>query len=593
MATSGSSELNFLTYNKVIFYWERTAVDLATMSSTIKYTLSIFWNDPMDSSIQAGDYDLTITIDGTTYKGTTGRFSIGRGGTKQIYEGTATLKHDGDGNKTFNYTFSGIGTKSYYDYGPVPPSFSGGTGSGTLDKINIAPSLLTATNFTDVQNPTITYSNPAGLEVDTLDAQIVSGGYVIVDRAVPKNGTSYTFELTETERSELTSSVTSGNSTSVTFRLICEIGEYSYTKTLSRTFTLTEFAPILNPEIYDVNSTTLGLTGNESVMVKYHSTAYVYTGAEARKEAYIDSVVTTCDTKTLEGESGYIYDVESNEFTIKATDSRGNSSTRVVTKGFVNYIPLTCNLTVDIPSTSGSTTVRISGNCFYGSFGAQNNTLTVKFRYRNYGEYSDWITVSTTLNANNTYSVTKAVSGLDYTQQYTFEAMASDKLEEKVSEEYKVVSSAVFDWSNADFNFNVPVNFAHGFTQPLSALKSLWNGQQQMKDANTSITLSETVSAQPNGIVLVFTPYNSTTGLANDEKLQAFFISKKVVQVMPSKMHTFFLMDGANFGTVGAKSLYISDTKVTGYANNSSSGTGTSAIKYDNTQFVLRWILGV
>lgn len=591
MATSGRSELKWVTYSKVIFYWERIAVDLPTMTSTIRYTLSLNWEDPLESSTNPGYYDLTITIDGTTYTGTTETFSIGRGGTKQIYEGTATIKHDGDGNKTFNYTFSGVGHRSL-TYGSHPPSFSGGTGSGTLDKINIAPSLLTATNFTDVQNPTITYSNPAGLLVDTLDAQIVSGGYVIVDRAVPKNGTSYTFELTETERSELTSSVTSGNSTSVTFRLICEIGEYSYTKTLSRTFTLTEFAPILNPEIYDVNSTTLGLTGNESVMVKYHSTAYVYTGAEARKEAYIDSVVTTCDTKTLEGESGYIYDVESNEFTIKATDSRGNSSTQVVTKGFVNYIPLTCNLTVDIPSTKGSTTVRISGNCFYGSFGAQNNTITVKFRYRNYGEYSDWITVSTTLNANNTYSVTKTVTGLDYTQQYTFEAMASDKLEEKVSEEYKVVSSAVFDWSNADFNFNVPVNFAHGFTQPLSALKSLWNGTQQMKDASTSITLSETVSAQPNGIVLIFTPVDSS-GNANDAKLQSFFISKKVVQVMPSKMHTFFLMDGANFGTVGAKSLYISDTKVTGYANNSSSGTGTSTIKYDNTKFVLRGILGV
>ena len=295
MATSGSSVFKSGSYYTLTFSWERTNVDLPTMTSAIKYTLTLGHDDPLVYSLDADRYDLTITIDGTVYTtSVVKKISVPRYGTYVLYTGETTIKHDGDGNKTFNYSVVATGDQ---DIGSDPPSFSG-TSSGTLDKINIEPSLLTATSFTDVQNPTITYSNPAGLAVDYLYAQIDSGGYTIVERAVPKNGTSYTFELTETERSELTSTVTSGNSTSVTFRLISEIGDYSYTKTLNRTFTLTEFAPILNPEIYDVNSTTLSLTGNESVMVKYHSTAYVYTGAEARKEAYIDSVVTTCDAKT-------------------------------------------------------------------------------------------------------------------------------------------------------------------------------------------------------------------------------------------------------------------------------------------------------
>jgi hypothetical protein len=57
-------------------------------------------------------------------------------------------------------------------------------------------------------------------------------------------------------------------------------------------------------------------------------------------------------------------------------------------------------------------------------------------------------------------------------------------------------------------------------------------------------------------------------------------------------------MSGADFTTIGAKSLYIGHDsitgkgKVTGYATNDDKGT-KNGITFDNTQFVLRWILGV
>lgn len=119
--------------------------------------------------------------------------------------------------------------------------------------------------------------------------------------------------------------------------------------------------------------------------------------------------------------------------------------------------------------------------------------------------------------------------------------------------------------------------------------KVLWEGGKYMT-ADHQANLSEPVSQQDNGIVLVFSTYQD--GAAIDANFNHFFVPKKFVEIMPGYGNAF-QMNTVNFNTVGAKYLYIHDTYIKGNDNNSLSGTATSGIVFNNAMYVLRYVLGV
>lgn len=106
--------------------------------------------------------------------------------------------------------------------------------------------------------------------------------------------------------------------------------------------------------------------------------------------------------------------------------------------------------------------------------------------------------------------------------------------------------------------------------------------------AGHTATLTEAVSAQPNGIVLVFSAYNS----ADDSNFgwETFFVPKQLV-ALSTAGHTFILGRG-KFTYTGTKYLYIYDDRITGHADNNASGT-SNGITYNNSKFVLRYVIGV
>ena len=121
--------------------------------------------------------------------------------------------------------------------------------------------------------------------------------------------------------------------------------------------------------------------------------------------------------------------------------------------------------------------------------------------------------------------------------------------------------------------------------------KILWEGTRYMT-ADHTVNLSEAVSIQPNGIVLVFTKYNATTGVAEENNFNSFFVPKIFITSHKGYGNAFTMMD-TNFGQICHKYLYINDTYISGHANNSATGTGTSGITYANNKYVLRYVYGV
>ena len=107
--------------------------------------------------------------------------------------------------------------------------------------------------------------------------------------------------------------------------------------------------------------------------------------------------------------------------------------------------------------------------------------------------------------------------------------------------------------------------------------------------AGHTATLSEKVSAQQNGIVLVFSTI--TSGTVKNENFNHVFVPKKFVAIQ-SGMGTSCFIHDAEFANVASKRLYIYDDKITGHANNSSTAT-SNGIKYNNGAYVLRYVIGV
>lgn len=125
------------------------------------------------------------------------------------------------------------------------------------------------------------------------------------------------------------------------------------------------------------------------------------------------------------------------------------------------------------------------------------------------------------------------------------------------------------------------------------------------------ITFSESVQDQPNGIVLVFSRYSSNT--VQKHHLQSFFISKEFIRLSELDAangngwggHTFLLTSDGTFSVLASKYLYIHNTSITGNSINymksksttlsyyKSDGATSQTVSFQNSGFVLRYVIGV
>ena len=118
--------------------------------------------------------------------------------------------------------------------------------------------------------------------------------------------------------------------------------------------------------------------------------------------------------------------------------------------------------------------------------------------------------------------------------------------------------------------------------------KILYSGGAWMTSAHTW-TLSESISNQPHGIVLVFSEYANNQ--VQNKGWTQFFISKQFVSKNAEQGSAFPLFS-YNFNALGVKHLFIFNDKIVGSDENSQSGTA-NGVTYNNARFMLRYVLGV
>lgn len=118
--------------------------------------------------------------------------------------------------------------------------------------------------------------------------------------------------------------------------------------------------------------------------------------------------------------------------------------------------------------------------------------------------------------------------------------------------------------------------------------KILWSGGMYMT-ATHKVTLSEPISKQPSGIILVFSRYDN--GAVSEHNYNSFFVHKAFVAEKPG-VGSAFRMNTVNFSVIATKYLYINDETITGNDSNDDEGAN-NGVTYNNKAYVLRYVIGV
>ena len=333
MASSGS----FLTngwyssskgdYVYLEFAWSVESTSIANNSTTIYWELR--GKRTASGYVNAGGFK--VVIDGTTVysKSTDYRIELKNG--TVVTSGKYTLSHDNTGKRSFSASAEG----GVYTYAVNCK----GSGSWELPTIPRKATITSAPDFTDEQNPTVSYSNPAGSAVTALDICISLDGSKadIAYRAVVPTGSSYTFKLTEAERNVLRNATASSNSRTVIFCLRTTIGTSVFYENASKKLSIVNANPTFpdsSISYEDVNSAVVAVTGNNQHIVQDKSSLTAKFGAAtANKGAKIAGYTLELNgvSKTTSASGSVSFGVVNSSqdvtLSITAKDSRGNTTT--------------------------------------------------------------------------------------------------------------------------------------------------------------------------------------------------------------------------------------------------------------------------
>jgi hypothetical protein len=554
------------------------------------------------------DYDYSVTVNGQTFSGTKemkfGDYSYGL-----IVNGNVTLNHPADGGAaSFNYSVSLDAEGLFFGH-----AYLNAADSYTFGGFSRKATMAFVSAFDDESTSiALGYNNPA-LTSATLNVGVSLDGTttpVIGFKSVSSTSGLSSIALNEAEREILRKANTTGTTATATIILKCDVGGATHYDTMNKEYTIINVEPTLSPSVIEADNYVYSLTGNRNKFILGFSDAQFDTGARANKQATIDYQWIRCGSVTLDDynqNTGTIENIDSNTFYFEMKNSRGLIANKAIALDIIPYTKLTASVETGPFTANGRVTFTLKGLYFNGSFGAQNNSMQVQYSLRdsdgNFAQVtgvreSGWVELGEIhpTTGSGTYEFSHTITGLDYTKAWELTVAVQDALTPLQTVTTVVAPLPTFDWSDSDFHHHTDVILSEGMSIYLGNVeisgdnKILWaDGGWHMR-ARETIRLSEPISKQNNGIVLVFSLFRNNS--MEDASFNSFFVSKKEVELLPNKPHTFIMGINAGFSKIGAKYIYIDDDNMTGDDTNVSSGSN-NGITFDNNSFVLRYVIGV
>lgn len=385
---------------------------------TVKHTLVI----GSAYSLNIASRTNTCSVGGVSQGYTSGSINQ-KGGSVLLGTTVHRVSHDADGTKTAKLTdtFNINATIDGKKVGSITAS-----GSITLDRIARNATIVTANDFTDETNPTLTYSNPSSFSCDV--SIEFAGGSITRAGAISGAGGSYTMQLTDSERTTLRNASKDSPTLKVTYVLKTTIDGTAYYSRAERKMNVVDAAPELGAVSYeDTNAATVAVTGDKSRIVQNHSTLAVKVPtATAKKGATIASytiafggvtkTVTAAGAVTL----GAVDVSYSQALTVTAKDSRGFTASKSVQVTVDDYSAPTAVIDLHRLNNFEPTTY-ITANSRYSYLNGKNAvTIAAKFKKVSDSSYGTPIELADSIQSTVT---------CDRDSAYDFVVTVADKLE--------------------------------------------------------------------------------------------------------------------------------------------------------------------
>ena len=506
--------------------------------------------------------------------------------------------------------------------------------------------ISSAPNFNDEENPTITYSNPAGNTVSTLSACISLTGAKddIPYRDISKTGTTYTFNLTNNERTTLRKASSNSSELNIKFYVKTVSGGVTYYSIVDKKMTIKDGQPIFSDftvaeadeDIYE------RLTRNRTKFIRKYSDIKITISSGNKMVAQKEATPTSYNINVGEKSKTLSYSTDTLETTIDnmdynkvevyAIDSRNKQTPVFKSLDIIDYKELVLNNIEFNRKNSVEETILITGNGTWTNVDFGNVVNSIKsfvFRRKSKNDiaWSDWYSIKEFFHINEDGTFNNKIENeftaltFHFGEEYDIEIKIEDELSvatRNISvnsgkilmsalKEYGVNFGGIYDKEEGgvlQVNGKNIENLSTGITGdtlPIGSVvdfdgteipgnwikidnqKILWNDYYYMQGSHV-VSLPEKVSEQENGIILVFSGYSD--GQPKNWNWSSHFVSKKEVEL--SNGGGRFFIGGGTQGLSCFKYIYIYDDRLEGNdCNILQNGT------YDNKGCVLRYVLGV
>ena len=456
-------------------YGKYTTQDKTALTTTVQFKSTANGSRTSGSYAWSADTGTaTLTGDVTASSSWTSKKSFpSKTETTLVESATKTFSHDpSTGKKSIS-----VGAKLITSYS----NFNNKVISAVtvdLPALDAKAIITSASDFNDEENPTIEFTNNAGFSVypylnfyidDTLVYQII--------RDESSATSPYTWALTDTERNEIRSALSTVNSCKVsvgvdTYNGTTKLGYSS----MSKIFSIVNANPTATIAMADQNGKVTAVTGTSKVLVKGLSNPKVTVTPTYKKGATANSITIKSGGRTNNGANPYTFSaIDTTDLTVIVTDSRGNSYTYTNANYFTinDYeAPVIKNVSFDRKALGSNEVVcNAEIDVFYQSYNGISNVPELTWTTANgkSGQISgaDWNTDTGIMTVSNKSIGTVVSDGEITTATLTVtDLFGSDSMSDKIT-----LTAPVFDVGLNDVQINGKLYIAN---QDRSNRKEIW-----------------------------------------------------------------------------------------------------------------------
>lgn len=404
-STNGSINSNDYQGRYINFSWLLKSQSVVSNNSVISWSLK-------GAGVGQSEFypatDFKVVINGITVFSSSSSI--------ELYNGTVVsgadyaVTHNSDGTKTLDIEIEA----------KINGSIVRGSSSWELPEINRNAIITSCDNFTDIEDPRVSFLNPNN---STVRINLKANNILIASRTETAPRSPYTIALTANERDLLRSQTPNSNSISVIYEIeTLSGGATIYTDQASATMRIVEADPIISGITYrDSNLTTINITEDDQKIIEGNSILVIeldrLTAIKGSNLSRIDTIIngeifSTMLSGNIDVNRTIPIGLVNSSIDLLAeiilVDSRGNE-----TKGYINIDMVAWSLPSALISCNRQgnyfSNTDLTINAVYSPLN-NKNSLLIQYQYKesSSGTWSALVTVAnnstTTINLDNTKS---------------------------------------------------------------------------------------------------------------------------------------------------------------------------------------------